>query len=78
MSLADVARAGDRRETLEALRDHLAAAIDAGPDARDLAALSRRLEAVLADLDGLRVPVGKGTVADALADRRSAKEAASA
>lgn len=75
-TLLGVARGGNRRETLEALRDRLASAIDKGPEPRDLAALSRRLEVVLAELDGLRVPGRKETVADALAARRKAKEAA--
>lgn len=75
-TLMAVAQTGDRRATLEALRDKLAARIDDGTDPRDMAALARRLESVLAQLDDLRVPAKKETVADALAARRQAKKAA--
>ena len=75
--IAEIAKLGDRRATLEALRDLLARAIDEGPEAKDLAALSLRLEKVLADLAGLPVAGGKESVKDALASRRKAKEAAS-
>lgn len=47
------AAAGSRRELLEALRDHIAADIDAGVPARDLASLSRRLLDISAELDSL-------------------------
>lgn len=50
-SLAEVAATGNRQATLEALRDLLAEAIEAGPPARDLAALSRRLLEVLDQLE---------------------------
>ncbi len=42
---------GDRMRALVALRRELASAIDAGPDAKDLAALSLRLERVLEQID---------------------------
>lgn len=51
--LAAVAAEGDRKATLEALRDVLATAIDDCPPPRDLAALSRRLLEVLSELEGL-------------------------
>jgi hypothetical protein len=38
---------------LEALRDRLAVEIDKNPEPRDLAALSMRLEKVLAEVDAL-------------------------
>lgn len=66
-----------RRATLVALRDALAEAIDEKPEPRDLAALSLRLEKVVAELDGLPDEAGKGSVSDALAARRKAKQAAS-
>lgn len=52
--IGEVAASGDRLATLEALRDRLAREIDAGPEPRDLASLSRRLEAVLEQIDGLK------------------------
>lgn len=73
--ILDVVKGGDRRATLEALRDVLAAAIDAGPEPRDLASLVLRLEKVVAELDSLPVD-GKGSLGDALAARRKAKQAA--
>jgi hypothetical protein len=51
--IGEIAKQGDRLKTLEALRDRLAEEIDKGPEPRDLAALSSRLEKVLAEIDGL-------------------------
>ena len=42
-----------RRQTLEALRNHIAERIDAGVPARDLASLSKRLMDISAELDGV-------------------------
>lgn len=42
-----------RRQLLEALRDTIAAQIDVGVPARDLASLSRRLLEISAELDGV-------------------------
>lgn len=42
-----------RRELLSALRDEIAKQIDEGVPARDLAALSRRLLEISAELDGV-------------------------
>ena len=52
-SLEAIASTGDRRATLEALRGVVARAIDAGPPARDLAALTRRLCDITTELAGL-------------------------
>jgi hypothetical protein len=68
-----VAAAGDRRATLVALRDRLATAIDEC-EPKDLAALSRQLVAVTAEIDDLAEPEG-GTLADQLAARRAARVA---
>jgi hypothetical protein len=76
--LANVAAKGDRRDTLCALRDRLAAAIDDGPSHRDLAALSTRLEVVLVEIEKLsRSEPAKGGVADELRSRRAARAAES-
>ena len=49
-SLSDAARSGDRARMLRALRDRIAAEVDAGVPARDLAALARQLRDVTAEL----------------------------
>lgn len=52
-SVTEAAKTGNRRKTLEALRDKLAATIDECTYGRDVAALSRRLLEVCAELDTL-------------------------
>ena len=52
-SLTEAAKTGNRRETLEALRDKLAYTIENTESGRDVAALSRRLMDVIAELDAL-------------------------
>ncbi len=51
MSISDVASTGDRRKTLEALRDHLAAQLDAGD--YPPAPIAKQLVDVMRELDGL-------------------------
>ena len=51
--LIDAARSGDRRATLEALRDKLAAAVQDCESGRDVAALSKRLMEVMNELDSM-------------------------
>ena len=55
-NLMDAARSGDRRRTLEALRDKLAASIQDCESGRDVAALSKRLMEVMGELDALPQP----------------------
>lgn len=55
-TLAQAARKNSRRETLIALRDKLAAAIDSCESGRDIAALSKRLMEVMSELDTLPNP----------------------
>lgn len=75
MALIQEVESGDRRRGLEALRSVLVRAIAAGPEPRDLAALSRRLEVVMAELDALGA--GKeASKADELRARRADREAA--
>lgn len=71
--IGETVKSGSRREALEALRDRYAAEIDAGPPARDLAAVGRRLEAVLAELDSLK-ETNDGDLANELDRRRLAKQ----
>ena len=55
-NLMDAARSGDRRRTLEALRDKLASSIQDCESGRDVAALSKRLMEVMGELDALPKP----------------------
>jgi hypothetical protein len=67
--LADVVEGGDRRESLVALRDHLARAIQAS-DGHGTAALAKQLLEVMREIDGL--PAVKESAFDQLAARRKA------
>lgn len=58
--LVKAARSGDRRETLEALRDKIASSIQDCDSGRDVAALSKRLMEVMGELDALPKPSGDG------------------
>lgn len=51
--LVEAARKGSKRETLEALRDKLANAIEACESGRDVAALSKRLMEVMNEIESL-------------------------
>jgi hypothetical protein len=74
-SLSAVASTGDRLSTLRHLRQTLSEAIDAGPPARDLAALSRRLQVVLEEVAALDAPDDDGSSADEVARKRERLEA---
>lgn len=77
MSLIDVAAQGDRRKTLEALRDVLASSIlEADADKR--ASLAARLTDVLGQIDALSPPEVKGDAVDEIAQRRLARGAGTA
>lgn len=52
-TLREAVESGDRRRILEYLALELVGAIEAGPDPKDLAALSLRLEKVSAELEDL-------------------------
>ena len=54
--LVSAARSGNRRETLEALRDKIASSIQDCESGRDVAALSKRLMEVMGELDELPKP----------------------
>lgn len=64
--LERVAHNGDRLETLRALRDYLAKALDGASSGRDQAALAQRLADVLAQISELEPP--KEVARDPLAD----------
>ena len=72
-SLLSAAQSRSLTGQLEALRDRLAAEIDACESARDLAALSRQYVDVTTRLDDLSADSKQeGTVLDELAKRRAA------
>ena len=54
--LVDAAKSGDRRKTLEALRDKIASSIQDCESGRDVAALSKRLMEVMGELDAMPKP----------------------
>lgn len=56
MTLAESVRSNDRRAALVALRDSIAEAIDGTDSGRDIAALSKRLMEVMAEIDALPDP----------------------
>lgn len=74
MSLVEKAEQGDRRATLEALRDRLARQIEDTDSGRDVAALGRLLADVLAQLDSLPTSA-EVSRADEIAARRAARRA---
>ena len=74
-SLPEVVAAGDRRASLQAVRDELARRlVDADKDA---AAIARQLTTVLRELDELPNPAEESKVDD-LANRRAARVAKAA
>ena len=78
MSLEQTVVGGDRLESLKALRDVLARAMDACDSGRDIAALANRLTDVLLQIETAEkasVPV-KGTPLDELRAKRSRRGAA--
>ena len=56
MTLLEAVRTDDRRTALVALRDAVAETIDAKDSARDIAALSKRLMEIMAEIDALPDP----------------------
>ena len=59
MSLLEAAKSGDKRATLIALRDKLAETIENCESGRDMAANSKRLMEVMAELEALPDPEAK-------------------
>lgn len=71
MSVSDAAQAGDRRKTLEALRDRLAEAIDDSMSAMGVASLAKQLAEVLVQIEELTPQDIKDTPLDELKQRRA-------
>lgn len=69
-SLSEAVASNDRRQTLVALRDKLATTIEATGSGRDIAALSKRLMEVCAELDSLPDP---GAASNPVDDMRKKK-----
>ena len=63
--LIDAASSGDKRATLEALRDKLATSIQGCESGRDVAALSKRLMEVMNEIDALPRPKGDSPLSKA-------------
>lgn len=74
-SVEQVARAGDRRRTLEALRDRLARDLDEAP-ATVSAQLASQLRETLRELDALPI-AEEASAVDEIAARRKARRATS-
>ena len=60
-NLVSATKSGDRRRTLIALRDRIAATIDSCESGRDMAALSKRLMEVMDEIDDLPYEVEEDT-----------------
>ena len=56
MNLVEAAKSGNKRDTLIALRDKLAETIDNCESGRDMAANSKRLMEVMAEIEALPDP----------------------
>lgn len=74
-TLPEVVAAGDRRASLEALRDHLANLLQTAE--RDHAAIARQLTVVLREIDELPNPAEESRVDD-IAAKRAARLAKAA
>ncbi len=70
MSLLEAAKSGDKRATLIALRDKLAETIENCESGRDMAANSKRLMEVMAELESLPDPT---TIKESKHDRLKKK-----
>ena len=72
--LVDAVRSGDRRRSLESMRDHLADRLDEA-DGKEAASISKELRAVMLELES--IPTGEEvSTSDELAARRAARIAA--
>jgi hypothetical protein len=74
--ISDAAESGDRRATLEAIRDKLSAELSKEVG-RATAPIAKELVAVLRELDGIATAERKTTVDD-LANRRATRRASAA
>jgi hypothetical protein len=77
MTLSAAASSGDRVDTLRELRDLLARQIESCESGRDVAALSRQLTTVLAEISEL-LPSEKVDAVDEISARRNSRRAGAA
>lgn len=63
-NLVQAAASGSRRDTLEALRDKVASSIQDCDSGRDVAALSKRLMEIMAELESLPKPADADELAE--------------
>lgn len=68
-TLHDAVESNDRRATLIALRNTIAATIDGCESGRDIAALSKRLMEVIAEIDSLPDPAAESNPLQAEQER---------
>ena len=73
--LIEYAKSGDKRKTLEALRDKLAETIVSCESGRDLAALSRRFIDVIDELDSMPKEKEDSPLAKARAKAKAERDA---
>ena len=73
MALLDSVRSNDRREALVALRDSIAATIDGTDSGRDIAALSKRLMEVMAQIDALPDPEAEADPVEAMRKKKGGR-----
>lgn len=76
MSLSEVAKMGNRLQTLIATRDFLANRLDGYVEDKSVAPIVKELREVIAEIDQIPQP-RKGTVADGIHERRAARFAES-
>lgn len=71
MTLTDEVSSNDSRRALVALRDKIAATIDSTESGRDIAALSKRLMEVMAQIDALPDPEASNDPVEAMRKKRA-------
>lgn len=71
MTLLEAVRTGDRRASLVALRDYIAAVLDETESKRDAAALTKRMMEVMEAIDALPDPEADASPLDAAKRKRS-------
>lgn len=71
MTLTDEVSSNDSRRALVALRDKIAATIDSTESGRDIAALSKRLMEVMAQIDALPDPEASNDPVEAMREKRA-------
>lgn len=73
MPLLESVQTNDRRSALVALRDRLAEAIDGTDSGRDIAALSKRMMEVMAQIDALPDPEAEADPVEAMRKKKGGR-----